>query len=237
MLSLGPTVISSHTTERRLTVRLRLAAEEQLGGDTPRPRAPGDSLASCQIHESALNNAIERLMLDGGTFTLAEVRQRIAAALNNPEMLEENPGREDVNITFAPEDAIRVRFQEGEVAVILSIARLKKSPHLWKDFQVSAYYRPEADARKAELVRDGIVELRGSQALGTQIALRGIFNGMFSRNRPWKLSPDSFLTDERFSDLAVTQLVIEDGWIGVALGPSRQDAAPIVAQRDGAGVD
>jgi hypothetical protein len=236
-LSLGPTVISSQTTERRLTMRLRLAAEEQLGGDTPRPRAPGDSLASCQIHESALNNAIERLMLDGGTFTLAEVRQRIAAALNNPEMLEEDPGREDVKITFAPEDAIRVRFQEGEVAVILSIARLKKSPHLWKDFQVCAYYRPELDGREAELVRDGIVELHGSQALGTQIALRGIFNGMFSRNRPWKLMPDSFLTDPRFSDLAVTQLVIDDGWIGLALGPSRQDAAPVVAQRDSASVD
>ncbi len=236
-LSLGPAVVSSHTTERRLTMRLRLAAENQLAGDTPRPRAPGDSLASCQIHQSALNNAIERLLLDGGTFTPAEVRARIAAVFNTPEMLEENPGRDDVQITFADRDAVRAQFRDGEVALTLSIARLKKSPHLWKDFQVRAYYRPELNDRGAELARHGIVEVHGSQALGSQIALRGVFSGLFSRTRPWKITPDSFLADPRFEDLAVTQLVIDDGWIGLALGPSRHRAEPVVAQRDSAGVE
>jgi hypothetical protein len=236
-LSLGPTVVATHTTERRLTMRLRLAAEEQLGGSTPRPRAPGDSLASCQIHESAVNNAIQRLQLDGKTLTLAEVRERIADAFNNPEMLEEDPGRTDVKVTFAAEDAVRVRFQDGEVTVILSLARLKKSPHLWKDFEVTAHYRPELDGREAALARGGIVELRGTQALGSQIALRGVFTGMFSRSRPWKLTPDAFLTDARFSDLAVTQLIIEDGWIGLALGPNRHERGPIVAQRDAASAE
>ena len=38
-LSLEPQVISAETSEQRLTMRLRLASDEQLSGHTPRPRA------------------------------------------------------------------------------------------------------------------------------------------------------------------------------------------------------
>ena len=67
-LSLSTTVIDAHTTRRRATMRLRLAGEDQIAGHTPRPRALANSLASCQIHESALNNALQRMELAGGTF-------------------------------------------------------------------------------------------------------------------------------------------------------------------------
>ena len=236
-LSLSPTMISAHTTERRLTMRLRLAALDQLASHTPRPRAPADSLLSCQVHESALNNAIQRLEFDGGTFTLAEIRRRIAEIFNNPEMLDENPGREDVTITFAEKDALCVRFQEGRVAVRLSITKLVKSPNRWTDFQVRAYYRPRIDGQNAELVRDGIIELSASRSLRSQIPLRGVFGKTFSKRRPWRLTPELMDTDPRMADLAVTQLVIEDGWIGIALGPQRPGTRPVVAQRSTGSVD
>lgn len=230
-LSLAPKIISAHTTEDRLTMRLRLATPDQLAGHTPRPRAPADSLLSCQVHESALNNAIQRLDLDGGTFTPAEIRRRIAEIFNNPEMLEEDPGREDVEITFAENEAVSVRFQEGQVAVQLSISKLVKSPNQWTDFQVRAYYRPRIEGRQAELVREGIIELSASQSLRSQIPLRGVFGKTFSKRRPWKLTPDLMETDPRLADLAVTQLVVDDGWIGMALGPQRPGTRPVVARR------
>jgi len=236
-LSLGPTMVSAQTTERRLTMRLRLASEEQLAGHTPRPRALSDSLASCQIHESALNNAIERMGFDGGTFTPEEIRRRIAEILNSPEMLEEDPGRDDVEITFAQNDAVTVRCQDGRMEVTLSIAKLTKSPNHWDDFRVRAYYRPEINGRNGELARDGLVELCADQSLQSQIALRTIFSKTFSRHRPWKLSPERLVTDPRMADLAVTQLVIDDGWIGWALGPKRPGPEPVVAQRSPETVD
>jgi len=236
-LSLGPEMLETQTTESRLSMRLRLAADEQLAGHTCRPWAPSDSLASCQIHESALNNLIEQMELDGGTFTQAEVRRRIAEVFNSPEILERDPGREDVEITFAAEDAVRVRCRDGRVAIALSIARLKKSPRVWADFQVRAFYRPESDGLRAELVRDGIVHLDAVKSARAQIPLRGVFSKTFSRQQPWKLTPERLADDPRMADLAVTQLVIEAGWIGVALGPKRVDSQPLVAQRDGADVD
>ncbi len=39
-MSLDPQVISAETSEQRLTMRMRVAGEEQLAGHTPRPRAP-----------------------------------------------------------------------------------------------------------------------------------------------------------------------------------------------------
>ena len=236
-LSLGPEMLDSQTTESRLSMRLRLAADEQLAGHTCRPWAPSDSLASCQIHESALNNVIQQIGLDGGTFTLAEVRRRIADAFNCPEILEHDPGREDVEITFAAQDAVRVRCREGRVAITLSIAKLRKSPSLWKDFQVRAFYRPEFEGLSAELVRDGIVKLDAVKSLRSQIPLRGVFSKTFSKQEPWKLTPERLASDPRIADLAVTQLVIEDGWIGVALGPKRVDSQSVVAQRDVVEVD
>jgi len=230
-LSLSPKMISAHTTERRLTMRLRLAGLDQLASHTPRPRAPADSLLSCQIHESALNNVIQRLDLDGGTFTPAEIRRRVAEIFNNPEMLDEDPGREDVEITFAESDAVSVRFQDGQVAVRLSIAKLEKSPNQWTDFQVRAYYRPRIDGRHADLVRDGIIELSASNSLRSQIPLRGVFGKTFSKRRPWKLTPELMDTDPRLADLAVTQLVVDDAWIGIAFSPQRSDTRTVVAQR------
>ena len=37
-MSLDPQVISAETSEQRLTMRMRIAGEEQLAGHTPRPR-------------------------------------------------------------------------------------------------------------------------------------------------------------------------------------------------------
>ena len=104
-LSLGPAVISAETAKDRLAMRLRLASDEQMGGNTPRPRAPADSLGSVQIHQSALNNVIGQLELDGATFTLRELRQRLAERLRQPELLRQQTEVEGVKITFAPKGA------------------------------------------------------------------------------------------------------------------------------------
>ncbi|MGW8255984.1 MAG: hypothetical protein ACWGMZ_00710, partial [Thermoguttaceae bacterium] len=77
-LALEPTMLDAQTSDQRITMRLRIAGEDQLGSHTPRPQAPGDSLASFQINETLLNNALERLQLEGETFTLAQLVERIS---------------------------------------------------------------------------------------------------------------------------------------------------------------
>jgi hypothetical protein len=228
-LSLRPTMISAQTTEERMAMRLRLAADDELAAFTPRPRAPADSLASLQLHESAVNNMLEKLELDGRTATLPELSRYVAGRLNRPAPWNIDPAHDDVTVSFAPKNAISVRFQNGQAALTLAIARFSKGSRSWRDFQVRVCYRPQVEGRSAELVRDGTIQLSGARLNGSgQIALRGAFSKVFPKNTAFKLTPQRFLTDPSLSDVAITQFVIEDGWLGAALGPTHvsQAAAP-----------
>lgn len=232
-MSLGPTMISAQTDETRMTMRMRFASDEQVSGWTPRPQALTDSLLSVQLHESALNNIVEQMDLDGGAFTVAQLRQRIAQRFNRPEMLQTESSNDDVVIRFAEKDAVRVECQDGCLKVSLSIVSLSRSPHRWKNFQVRAFYRPELiDGRTLQLTRDGVVRLTGERLnTSAQIALRGIFSKTFSKEHPWTLTPEAFLNNPRVAKVGVTQFVIEDGWVGMALGPINPNSQPVIARR------
>jgi len=230
-LALEPALIDAETTEQRFCMRLRLAGQDQLGSHTPRPQAPADSLASLQVHETAINNVLARLELEGRTFTLPALSRHVASRLKR-EPWEANPSHDDVTITFAERDAAYVRCRDGKMMLTVSIARLAKPPRRWKDFQVRAFYEPRINGRSADLVREDVIHLIGKLSVGAQIALRGVFTKAFSKNAPWSITPERLITDPNLKDLEITQMVIDDGWIGAALGPKRAAARlPLDPQR------
>lgn len=231
-LSLEPTMVSAETTPQRLTMRLRLAGEDQLGSHTPRPRAPSNSLASFQVHQTAINNLLQRLELEGQTFALPELARHVATRLNRPEPWETDPQHDDMIITFAKRDAVRVQLEDGRVELILAISKLRKPPRQWKYFRVHVSLRPQIAGRSAELAREGIVQLSGKRlGTGSQIALRSIFAQVFPKNRPIYLTPERMETNPKFADIQFTQLVIDDGWLGVALGPQPKQTARRMLRR------
>ena len=228
-LLLDPKMIAAETTEKRFSMRIRLAGPDQLGGHTPRPLAPADSLASVQIHESMLNNMLERLEFDGQTFDLAGLGRRLAERFPRYQPKPVDPDQADVKITFAAKDAIHVRCSDGRLEITLAIARLSKGPRKWKDFQVRAFYRPVVQGRSVDLMRDGIVQLSGPRMnAGAQLALRGVFLKVFSQKEPVHATPESFVKNPKLNGVAVTQFVIDDGWIGAAIGRPRT----VVTQAD-----
>jgi hypothetical protein len=220
-LQLHPQALDMQTTDRRLVARYRLAGRHQLAAHTPRPQAPSDSFLSVQAHESALNNTIEQLGLADKRSELRSLYRELADIFRQPEMEIPEDVPDGVIIQFAAQDPIRVRFDEGRVTVTLRIRELKNGRRRrWYNFAVRAYYVPDATQLDANLVRDGYIELAG-QRLNTfdQIALRGIFTSVLARNRPFKLINDQLAQNAELNDLQVTQFVINDGWVGVALGP------------------
>ena len=231
-LLLDPMMIAAETTDKRFSMRIRLAGPDQLGGHTPRPQAPADSLASMQIHESLLNNVLERLELDGQTFDLAGLGRRLAERLQRYQPKPVDPDQEDVKISFAAKDAVHVRCNDGRLEITMAIARLSKGSRKWKDFQVRAFYRPVVQGRSVDLVRDGIVQLIGPRMnAGSQIALRGVFSKVFSQKEPIHATPESFVKNPKLEGVVVTQFVIDDGWIGAAIGPQRTVTAAVVATK------
>jgi hypothetical protein len=64
---------------------------------------------------------------------------------------------------------------------------------------------------------------------GSQFALRAIFSRILSKKAPWQLTPERLVNEPKLKDTEITQFVIEDGWIGLALGPKLP--APLTARR------
>jgi hypothetical protein len=177
-----------------------------------------------QIHESVLNNCIQRLQLNGRTFTLPELSKHVAARLSRPAPWEISPDQADVKVTFAEKDAVVVRCQDKRLSLTLSIAQLyKPSRKPWKNFQILAFYRPEVQGRSAELVRDGVIQLKPQRiSITTRIVLDGIFSRALSSKNTWGLVPEQIIKEPKLDYTAITQFDIEDGWIGISLGRKSQ---------------
>lgn len=230
ILGLGPEMVAAKTDSQRITMRIRVGGQDQLGANTPRPWAPSDSLASFQVHETAVNNFLDRLDLAGRTFTLPELRQWVAERIHRPQFAQRKTEHDDVCLTFAERDPVVVRFQDGRFSVWLSLAYLQKGQNEWNHFQVRAFYRPEINGAQAQLVRDGVVHLLGDLDMRSQIGLRGLFGKAFDKEKTLPIAPENLSPDPRMANLIITQFVIEDGWAGIAVGPKQRAAPPEIAR-------
>jgi hypothetical protein len=78
-------------------------------------------------------------------------------------------------------------------------------------------------------VRDDIIELRGYLGFRDRLPLRAIFTAMLARERPLTIIDPEITRDPRLADVHVSQFIIRDGWIGVALSPRQA----VIAERPG----
>jgi hypothetical protein len=218
-LGLESSVSGMSTTPERITLRTRLANDGQLGSQTPRPRAPETSLLSVQIHQSAINNAIQRLDLDGRTFTLPALLSWIGKKTGRPALTAPDDVPDDLTITFAEKDALQFTCAEGQIEFKITVAELETARKTWRNFTVRSFYQPESSGLEARFVRDGSMFLEGKSFKGKpEIVLRGIFSKVLAKNRSLSLIGERFTGDPRLKDLVITQFVVRDGWIGLAYG-------------------
>jgi hypothetical protein len=172
-----------------------------------------------QLHESVINNLLARLGWDGKTLTLMQLRDQVAEKLRAEIVIPDEESLQDLFLTFASENAIRMHCRDGRAELNLSFARLRKGQQSWRDFTVRVYYKPNLDEPGAPLHRDGTVQLIGNRLnTGAQIALRGIFSKAFPPSRTMKLIPDKIVARRPgLAEMVVTQCELRDGWIGIAL--------------------
>ncbi len=217
-LGLEPTALALETTAGVATARLRLAAQDQLAAHTPRPRAPAGSLLSVQVHQSAVNNALERLGLAGRQLSLEELVTLLCERAGiEPRVPEETP--EGVEITFAAEQPLWVEYRDGLVHVRISLDSIESGRRSWRDIVASVTYRPKAVSPQIFLEREGPVHIGGPGHQGrAELALRAIFGKIFPKERPLPLLPETIASNPRITDLAVLQAASTDGWFAISLG-------------------
>lgn len=229
-LGLSPMVVDMQTTEDRLTARYRIGGDWQLAAFTPRPRAPSDSLLSVQVHQSVLNNTLETSLPAGQAVSVKtlvdELRTRFAVpdqvALADEDDVELSA---ETIIHFAPTRPITVEIEDDSVWITLRIMRLYSPGSVdLRRFVVRAVYKCEVDGMSASLVRDGHLRISGpGMSMRDRLPARAIFNKVFSTHRPLPLVPPSLGQHPAMSGLAISQLELRDGWIGLAIGPATAD--------------
>ena len=223
-LGVAPEPVSLETSRQRLTMRLRIAGQNQFGGHTARPQALSDSLASMQIHESALNNILDKLDLAGRTFGLADLYRFVAQQLGRPQLQPPIDLPTNVQVTFAANDPVRLHCHDGVVSLTLAVARLQQNGQQWNDFLVTVNYEPQVEDLHVRLVRQGPVELSGEAKGQPELALRGTFSKLFPRERSFELVPKAIADNRNLGDMTISQCTVEDGWIAISLGPDRETA-------------
>ncbi|NDC53874.1 MAG: hypothetical protein EBZ74_06175 [Planctomycetia bacterium] len=227
-LGLDPTPVALETTPAVATLRLRLAADEQLAAHTPRPRAPGDALFSLQVHESTLNNALERLGLAGRRMALEDLVALLCErAGSEPRLPDDLP--EGVHVTFARRQPLRVECRDGLVHVRVALDAIESGRRSWYDIVAQVAYKPAQAAPQVFLEREGPVQLSGPGHQGRiEFALRTIFSKIFPKERPIPVLPERLVKNPRLEGLHVLQAASTDGWLALALGI--RDGETTVAQ-------
>jgi hypothetical protein len=229
-LGLSPMVVDMQTTEDRLTARYRIGGDWQLAAFTPRPRAPGDSLFSMQMHQSALNNTLETALPAGKSITIKELVEELRSRFAVPDrvsLVDDDDVELSANtiIHFASTRPITVEIEEDSVWITLRIMRLYSPGSVdLRRFVVRAVYKCEVDGLSANLVRDGHIRISGpGMSMRDRLPARAIFNKVFSINRPLPLIPAGLGEHPAMTGLAISQLELRDGWIGLAIGPASVD--------------
>jgi hypothetical protein len=223
-LALAAEPVDMFTTSDRAVMQLRMANLDQLAAHTPRPSAPADSVVSVQLHETALNNAFAGLDLEGRRMMLPELHAFLADkfGFKDASLPDDFPTR--ARIEFARHDAVHVSFADDRLALVLNIRELGHGRDKIQNFQVHAYYRPQLDGLAVQLVRDETLQFSGRNLkTGPRVVLHSVMGKVFSRGRELPMVKKTLEADPRFAGLMVTQLVIDDGWMALALGPTTAD--------------
>ncbi len=217
-LGLEPTAVAMETTQTVATVRLRLAGDGQLAAHTPRPRAPSDSMLSMQVHDSSLNNAMERLKLAGRRLSLEELMQILCEKVGMESTSAEDLP-EGVAVTFAKEQPLRIECRDGLVHVRVTLDAIESGRRHWYDIVAHVAYKPSNSSAQVFLEREGPVQLSGPGHHGRmELALRTIFGKIFPKERPIPVLPGRIVENPRLAGMRVLQSVSSDGWLALAIG-------------------
>jgi hypothetical protein len=213
------TPIEMTTTQERVVARLRVASDEQPGSHTPRPRALSDSLASVQLHETALTNAAVSLDLDSGRYKATELQELFNKKFPQLKQTTLTETQRATTFVFAAKDAVRFRIDDGRLEIALSLESVELDGRSMRNFIVHAFYVPVVDGLQAELMRDKALGIEGRLSSADRARLHNVFNGVLPPERRMPIIRLDDPNDPRLAGLMVTQLVLEDGWLGLAVGP------------------
>ena len=227
-MDLEPETVQLSTSTQRITGRYRLAGRDQMAAWQPRPTDFESDLLSVQIHQSAINNLIQRFGLDGEKFNAVTLGQHIEKVTGIPNESENT--NTDAEFKFAKHDAIRVDFEDGIASLTFNFRSFRISKTVgWNNITVKANFKPRYIGTRIVLDLDNLfeVESKSDLSLGDSIAIRSAFKVILDRQYAFDLMPAA--VREKIPNLAfgIERLSLAEGWCGVSIAEAAAINLPV----------
>ena len=208
------------TTEDQMVVRYRIGGRDQMAANTARPLDSASSLMSFQLHQSAINNAISRIGLNGNQFTIDELVAHLRGFIGAENSAQPSVKSDrHAEIGFAYFDPILIEFQDGQLKVTLNLRSLKigEKGKVWKNVSLTAAYRFVRDGMKIQLQQnDDGTRIRGKRLrFGDRAAISTVMKVLFKKEYSVESLPDKIAQRIDTSQLEISQLSVSDGWLAV----------------------
>ncbi len=229
-LELEPTPLEMKTTDQQVVIRYRVASLDQMAANTARPNSLPGSLMNIQVHQTAVNNLLNKIQINGRKFTIDEFMDHLNQLLGREDLQIPEAERHDVTFEFHSRDGIRMDFDDDRVTISLRLKRLRIGKgKSWRNLIVKAHYFPQTNGTRMELILDqetGVL-LKGYRlGFADQLAVRTVFNSVFKTYFDFSIVPTSISQNIDVSDLFISQLTLDEGWIGISVDANRAAAAP-----------
>ena len=225
-LNLRPVATNLHTTDDKLAIDYRLAGIHQLAAHGFRPEIPTETLVGIQIHESAMNNLLHNLDLDGKSGKLVDVMKRIASQLGMESFNVPVDVPETVMVRFMERESVRLRFYKGKIQLMIQMRQLQNKRVGWRNFAILAEYAPSSDAISGTLQRQGIIQILGNGLrLGDRIALQTIFNKVLPSTQTLTLLGENIVEHPNMETAGIKVFEINQGWLTFAVADSQSAVA------------
>ena len=231
---LYPDAFIYSTTDSTLRLNSRLMAPKELGADLPPTAVVADQGASVLLHETAVNNSIDRIGLEGQTLTESELRAKLeeffSKALNRAVKLEAPPkpvataeeeGEDEKGpsaIIFAKSDPMRVHFENGELILVLRAGFKQEGKDDIPTREITVPMTFEVKGPKIVVTR-GAVRVVAADGEGGGIAINGVVRKKIQTALPDRETdnkvelkgPKNVLTTQ------VTAIRLVDGWVQISV--------------------
>lgn len=225
-LGVYPDAKSYSTTDNQLQIATRVMQPEELGGDEPAPQLISGRGMSLLLHESLMNNSLDRMNLAGRTMTEVELRQefsdRLSKLLNRPTKFPEGKpadGKGPSVLIFDKTDPIRFRVDKGLVNIILRAGFKQEDKEDIPAQIVTIPLKVTVVGDKVILEQGGVevAPVEKAESTAKQIARANVIKNKLEAAMP-RREVDRHYTiehDNKKVKAALTRVRASDGWLSL----------------------
>ena len=227
---LYPSARSFRSDEESMWVSTRLMNSDELAGDTPTFTATSEKGVVIHLHESLLNNSMDRLGLAGQSLTEAELAQELARSFSfligkEINLTEEKADGEEPDLTkfvFPKEDPLRIRIENGELTMVLRAGLQPEEGDAipTQVISVPLTFNVVDNGIEIEAGTVGVAPAVAPKNRFAQIARAGVVKSKIEKALPNRKLDRAFKLERENGGpvtLAITQIKRNAGWLSIVI--------------------